>query len=342
MNITFLIGNGFDIGFGLNTKYSHFYDHYEGMKKEDGVPSLKEEINKDIKNWSDFEKAFGDYSKNFKKEQKEYYLQQFEDFVEKFNIYLEEEEKRFEIETSGLIPKMRKSFTEFYNIRTDDKRAIQTQYDRFGDVRIYNYISFNYTNCLDRSISSLATSLKHNPINRIAIGEVVHIHGYITENMIMGVNDTNQIGNKDFADDDEVVNEIVKPIENTIAKMSYDRRTTDLINSSNVICIYGMSIGETDRKWWKLIANRLVSDKNCQLVILSYDNKYSTKFVHKYNKMTRKIMDTFLELSNLPSEKRKSIEPQIHIEMNHNIFEIKAVKSDAVVASVEASPKTLI
>ena len=28
MNITFLIGNGFDIGLGMPTRYEDFYEHY--------------------------------------------------------------------------------------------------------------------------------------------------------------------------------------------------------------------------------------------------------------------------------------------------------------------------
>lgn len=35
MNITFLLGNGFDIGLGLKTGYENFYDAYSEIQSKD-------------------------------------------------------------------------------------------------------------------------------------------------------------------------------------------------------------------------------------------------------------------------------------------------------------------
>ena len=68
MNITFLLGNGFDIGLGLETGYENFYDKYSVILPTDNknINSFKTMLQdrnlddkKKIIDWSDFEKAFG-------------------------------------------------------------------------------------------------------------------------------------------------------------------------------------------------------------------------------------------------------------------------------------------
>ena len=74
MNITFLIGNGFDLGIGLNTGYENFYDEYSKIQATDNTNILSFKTMLDNRNmleeskiidWSDFEKAFGQHSADF-------------------------------------------------------------------------------------------------------------------------------------------------------------------------------------------------------------------------------------------------------------------------------------
>ena len=83
MNITFLLGNGFDIGLGLKTRYEDFYKQYTKISSADSEiiinfknDLLNEDLNysKEIVDWSDFEKAFGQYSKNFSVDTKADYM----------------------------------------------------------------------------------------------------------------------------------------------------------------------------------------------------------------------------------------------------------------------------
>ena len=64
MQITFLVGNGFDISLGLQSSYSSFnkwYCNLDSDKKH--ILDFRKEIKDDIKNggrnWSDFERALG-------------------------------------------------------------------------------------------------------------------------------------------------------------------------------------------------------------------------------------------------------------------------------------------
>lgn len=62
MNITFLIGNGFDLNIGLATTYSAFLEEYAkpSDKDNDLLKYFKQKILKDAKMWSNAEMAFGD------------------------------------------------------------------------------------------------------------------------------------------------------------------------------------------------------------------------------------------------------------------------------------------
>ena len=102
MNITFLIGNVFDIGLRLSTRYTDFYKKYcsDNSNDNDNISAFKRILRewdsdkeKQIVDWSDFESAFGDHSIDFELKDKRLYIDRFKDFVKKFNSYLDEELK---------------------------------------------------------------------------------------------------------------------------------------------------------------------------------------------------------------------------------------------------------
>ena len=63
MRVTFLIGNGFDINLGLNTRYKDFIDVYKKPNENDDVviKTFKNHLVENKENWSDAELAFGKF-----------------------------------------------------------------------------------------------------------------------------------------------------------------------------------------------------------------------------------------------------------------------------------------
>lgn len=334
MNITFLIGNGFDLGLGLKTGYESFYDEYSVAQTTDNLnidifkTTLKNRnLNEKEKiiDWADFEKAFGQYSLKFVIGEQNKYIECFEDFVSKFNEYLENEEKRLDFSNAGLIAKaMNTAVTTYFYIRTADREAIQAIYNSADSKRNYNFISFNYTKSVDECARILKQYL--NSDSSRSVGEILHIHGYVEENMIMGVNDPSQISNEDFANDEDVVREIVKPRQNSDVRANYEKQVINTINASNIICVYGMSIGETDKKWWGHIAQWLSKSDKRALVILKYDKKYNKKFPFVQNKFIDSVTNRFLELSESSKEVQANIRSRVFVGMNHNVFSMPICK----------------
>lgn len=328
MQITFLIGNGFDIGLGLKTRYEDFYGDYSIIDEKDSVHIknfkrmlVKKDSEKEEKiiDWSDFEKAFGEYSTQFSLADKYLYIDCFEDFVTKFNLYLEKEESQIDCSDRKLIgQKMRKAIQSYYYIREDDTIKIQSIYDQNSSKREYNFISFNYTKSVDECAAILKDELKNDGTRDV--GKVLHIHGYVEENMIMGVNDSSQILNVELANDIEIINEIIKPNQNRDARTNYEGKVMEVIRKSNVICVYGMSLGETDKKWWNYISEWLIRNTNNILVILTHQERYNKRFPFSQRKIIEPIVEKFLSFSELPRDQKEMIRKRIYIGVNNDVF----------------------
>lgn len=330
MNITFLLGNGFDIGLKLKTGYKCFYEKYCVVtgKESENILDFKEMLSthqkdekKRVSDWSDFEKAFGEHSKDFSIEEKKKYIERFEDFVSSFNSYIESEEKKASFsQTQKIADIMLRGVTTYFHVREQDRILIQNLYNSIPGRRIYNFISFNYTRSVDQCAYILKNAVRFD--NNREVGKVLHIHGYIDENMIMGVNDPSQIKNPDFAKDEEVIREIVKPIQNAMIRANYEGQVINCISTSDIICVYGMSIGETDKKWWEIISKWLAESQRHVLVILKHDSSYNKRFPFSHQRAYDEVYHRFLTLSGQTEEIQKRIKSQIYVGMNNDVFEM--------------------
>ena len=99
MNVTFMIGNGFDLKMGLKSKYTDIYNVYTDVnnKTDDAIiENFKEVLRNDspkYENWSDFEKAMGQYAKNFDNEKD--FVKCIRDFRETMTNCLSKEQSVF-------------------------------------------------------------------------------------------------------------------------------------------------------------------------------------------------------------------------------------------------------
>ena len=92
------------------------------------------------------------------------------------------------------------------------------------------------------------------------------------------------------------------------------------INNSHIICTYGMSIGETDKKWWNKIADWLNGEKRRILIVLLHEGKYNPRFPHTQDRYIRPIVEKFLSFSSLSSNDKAKIEERIFVGVNNDVF----------------------
>ena len=186
MNITFLIGNGFDLNLGLNTKYTDFLEEYlkENPDDTDEINIFKKDIKRqeeeDRRNdkgserfWSYAELAFGRYTIEVVEQQKtvEAFLERHEGFCSRLAAYLQSQETHVQIK--GKEQDFIDSILGFHGGLSEIQR---TQIDEaetvFDGGYVFNFIIFNYTEIVDKIVESIrkskaglgARTYKNNPL----------------------------------------------------------------------------------------------------------------------------------------------------------------------------------
>ena len=333
MNITFLIGNGFDRNLGLNTTYSEFVQDYKKIKpKTDILKKFHTYINENEELWSSAEIAIGKYTKELEAGAAVAFAECYTDFCEKLAQYLKEQMQHIDYDDSQ--EKILNAFSNLNKIiqsfPTQERDALNTLYkNRGGEQITFNFICYNYTDTLDQCISVIKNepnvlgSHKYgNQVLNHLIGQICHVHGTVDNEMVFGVNDESQISKLDVfdcEDGDLYKNMLIKIQANASFLENTDANASQLIKNSQLIYIYGMSIGETDKLWWDRICTWLSGSGERHLIVQKYDMPVKTVIQLPYQLAERRARRNITKYSSLDDNKKNNIESRIHIT-GENIF----------------------
>ena len=330
MNISFLIGNGFDLALGLKTSYDQFLNYYVHRLGEDApnIKKIKDDIRQNMTNWSNAEKALGDYSSKFLVSESDAYCDCCENILLELSSYLDKEQSKLDIIHSKNIiaENFTKALSEFTQyILPESRRLIDSiLVKHFYEERVFNFINFNYTKTLESCLSTVGEVINIRSKNNISfpdrIGKVIHVHGDTTDSMIMGVNDEYQLKNHEFRKSKRVRQSTIKPEINSRLHLDNIEVCSQIIKSSTIICIFGMSLGETDAIWWEKISAWISEDTSHHLVVFIYKEDYNPIFPRSFIEIEDRIRDMFFDYSSETSEKITSFQSRIHICINSRIF----------------------
>ena len=321
MNIVFILGNGFDLNLGLNTSYNDFYEYYKQIESNnEAIIKLKNELFNNFENWSDLEFSLGKYTLNINTLDE--FDEVFEDILEHLSLYLKIEENKLNNESNKVYrDKLLEHLAKPINFLTDIDIDILNRYfthDIYHKANL-NILTFNYTKSLE-----LLINYNDSPIiipNNTILQKIYHVHGFIDEKMIMGVNDISQLSNKDFHNNQDIKDAIIKEESNKATGHTIDAQCENLITSANVICIFGSSLGQTDNKWWIAIGNRLKYDSNFKLIIFEKVEDIHARIERKKDRIRRKKKNEFLDKTDLNNEEREKVKNNIFIGINTKIFD---------------------
>lgn len=337
MQLLYLIGNGFDINAGLNTRYSDFYNYYINKENRDeNIKCIKASINNYLSNkklelekinWSDLELALGQYCETFKTK-KEFDIV-FRDIATSLAEYLRTEELNYDImpKTETII--FKDLLNPFKYLSTFNKDKLSPYIDKFSNSSCHiNIITFNYTQTLEKIINwkhsiTLGQTLKWR---NSTLDSINHIHGYTFSRMVLGVNDESQINNDELLKDPYFKNAIIKSYCNIAQETNHEKDCQKLINEADVICMYGLSIGDTDKYWWNQIANSIIK-KNSKLIIFAYSSQ-DVDGIFGYDKAEIKdnIIKSFTNKISINSDNIEKLKENIYVSINKKIFDIKLSK----------------
>lgn len=220
-NVTLIIGNGFDLDLGVDSKYSSFYNSsFWPFNNKDGNDSLgsylQSVINNKIEGWYDLERTIGEYATQGKltKERIELDKVEYKELTDSFLLYLSD---------------ILKKTTICPGYATDLIKHISTD----GETpKIYN---FNFTDVWDKltiTKSSTNSFTKHTS----------HVHGSINDNnIILGVGDYEQLP------------ECLDFFYKVMNPKYHSSGISDSIKNSDALIFFGHSLSRVDFPYFDLV-----------------------------------------------------------------------------------------
>lgn len=341
-----MLGNGFDIQCGLQTSYINFYEYI--LKKKYSLELFQEmdekfvskidnmiysEIYKSkdsIETWADLEFQLGAFTKRLKEENQETgiaerFLDDFETLREDLNEYLKGIQIQDNVQINADFSEILfTTMDKFFNgVLEQEHDEIQSMLSENTNSHFnYRFISFNYTNSLQLVLQNSSKDTKRNSFNNSNLNQnfnkaIINVHGVIDRFLTLGLNDESQLAT-DFFERDDLI-DLLKP-DSLANSREYRRRNAEnVIENSDIIVIFGMSIGSTDKHWWEKIAEVLLKAKNKKLIIHLYEKEPSYLSSRKVRLRRKKKKDEFLShLDNLDlsDEKISQLRKKIYIVTN--------------------------
>ena len=332
MKITYIVGNGFDINLGLNTRYTDFYKWYTSQpsmdKDPDVVRQFKNEINiylakknKEI-NWSDLELALGQYSKEVPSE---LFRTLYMDVAAKLKEFLTEEYACFDktlYDSNKFIFYLENPISGHFNeARTRKLQSFASSHNFENEI---NIINFNYTNTIEDLLGGYQNAGGWRGLdgNYVTLKPIAHVHHSLIEgNIVFGVNDVSQIANPNYKENPGIQDLFIKPTANNILGGYSHYAAESIIQETNLFVLFGVSVGATDRKWWNLIGKRLSSSLDARMIWFIHDNTINEAFSDfLYKDVERKVVPRFKSMTGLPTIESGNMDNRIFVTLSNKMF----------------------
>ncbi len=336
MHSVFLVGNGFDMAAGLKTSPEPFLEHVLAVSESPDVSSgtreLANNIRKDVSVWSDYESQIGAHAADFDEGRAVDYLEQASALCNLLGEWLLEKE---DIVSSEFVDS--NAADCMASMATFQRKLPELQYKMFQDARKnreredwhFDVACFNYTSLMRRMYESAGgkgTILRGLGQASCRLGNFIQVHGSLeSREIICGVDHSGQIANDAFASDRSVTKFLVKgETEREVNARERDHEGMDLIGSADIICIYGMSFGASDARWWSAVHSRMVENQNALLVLFSYEMASGPKTFSAYDRGKRvdEAIDSFL-LASGGLKESDSIRERIIATESGRVFPFK-------------------
>lgn len=317
LNITYLIGNGFDLSLGMHTSPRDFLNHFveeHTNDVNDPAQHLAQTIQEEgIDAWSDFEMAIGRHSSHFHDSPSdvERYLDEVDLLETDLSAWLKEQDEA--LSNSDLENRAKTIFPAFMNIQQLLAQNGVPLINSQGSADRYHFLCFNYTSAFKRCLASYR---KGSPYETIfdTLGELITPHGTLETLLVCGVDGPDQIANPSYQSNDEVVSSVVKRGIQQETSFLFDSKGMRLIEQSDIVCIFGMSLGSSDRRWWRQIIDALASASLPlrRLVIFSYEmNGARIDTPPSRTRATNRVRNRFFEAAETPDTLREVLKSAV-------------------------------
>ena len=325
MNILYIIGNGFDKAQGMATSYPEFYK-YLAENVKDGSPLLekmKSAITEDTVLWSDMESGLGEFTDETDN------AEEFYNFYFELNgllqNYLKEQNNQF-TPTSKLKIKFNDDFVKFDKYLGDLDKGYYNEFlkrHNFSSKDI-SVMTLNYTDTLEKILDlNNGVTTKFLELN-VNLRNIIHVHGRLGRSIIIGIDNESQMKNLSFCNNDDIKDCMVKMQSNQAMKEIRHLQCENLIKNANLIVLMGVSLGDTDAYWWRLVGENLISRKNIAIIQHLYDPLSISEIeMHKIGKIERQQKNLIRQKMLIKEENwTEELNKRLFFTINKPIFKI--------------------
>lgn len=325
MNITFLIGNGFDINLGLKTSYRNFYKYY--LEKDRSGILAKGIAEKPREYWADLEVALGALTSEITVDDSQQYLNEKEELERELAEYLRRQQDKMKLNIRAIQNEFERKITSFYEeFSALDKGQFLIWRENVLESIRYQFVSFNYTNTLDRIVEQIPNKRHfgtHDTTETVfydAVGSVLHVHGTLNNNMILGVDSEEQILNQDLQTQSQWTRYMIKARVNERLGTQNIETAIEILNCSDYVCIYGMSLGPTDEMWWKYLMEWIKKKEERRIVLYAYESRGDSLLGEERLRKQDEWRSKLLTVAKVNDEDKTYIEEKIIVLICSKIF----------------------
>jgi len=343
--VLFIVGNGFDLALGLKTSYRDFVEWYikqikrpEDQRISNFKNNIKNDIGANINSWADLEIKLGEYTNLYKKDEADDFLFIYRDMKEKLNEYIKNQESMVDLSDSdAIVDALSQFLLGFYREFPTNTRnlLVNTLEKRQANIQ-YNFVTFNYTQTLEDCLNLLPTPFGERGNYTDTLGSVLHLHGEIDKAPLIGVDSDSQILNDAFRSDKRIMRALVKPLMNKEMQENVEIKAHTLINASNVICLFGTSLGDSDISWWVKIGEWLKASASRRLIVFWYSAE-PLSTLHYDIKLTEEdnVRMHFIKKAGFTESESAQVANRIIVHIYTNILDMKLIPDEAL-QNVEA------
>lgn len=312
MNILYFIGNGFDLNLNMKTSYQDFLNFYKKIHNDSStIKEFKKEIDENYLDWSDLEVNLGKYTE--KLESPACFEEIHTDLIDELANYLTSVQNTSlksslqQLDSKKFIKDlfMPESYMDVAN-----SRSLKSYFETQHKSKDVNIVTLNYTNTIESILDLDKGKARHSSVlidtlssvtEKRNIQQLLHLHGTLEENMALGVDNVEQVLHKEFKNNQDVTESIIKPLCNRVSAHAIDQDCNRLLANAHLICIFGSSIGKTDETWWKRIADQ-VKQRDCRLIVFMHEPNLNKRRGQEKRKLARACWKRFSD-QELPDNK---------------------------------------
>lgn len=325
-NVTFLIGNGFDLSFGIHSQYQNIYKAY--LDSQTSSEIFVENFKKEIQYWSNFEMDLVKFAAKCSTEAEIVTcLRDFKQFTEKYLI----KEQDTALCNRRRNPRdLQKTLAEFSisleNFYTNNFPNITTKIESIlnNEQIDYHFITFNYTTVLDFLIANVKNYLSKGIIN-----PAIHIHGKLQENVTFGIDNEQQLPELQYSLTGRGRRALIKPVFNSEFDKQRMERAQEIIKKSDVLCVYGLSLGDSDLMWRKAICDWMIDNPLHHVFLYIYEAS-SKKLSQADERMDYEeyLKENIFKSWGIESRYICPFSSQLHIPVSKNIFDFQNISEN--------------